>query len=222
MLFRMKRCVPRPPGKCPLSASSEQLPRPPACFISSLPSLFWTRASGQGGRVCQDAFIRGQDVSMASDRTELSDTCNTPPPRPQPELPVTVLKIHLQKEPQPHMRELMNHVFLSKYHRNENVLIQGPPPPPQPSPSCFSSIRALTVPASRAEGKLRVVLPGAFFLMKSHSCWGWCALCHRMILWCWRPWLYFHVTGLWYGAEWGSVRKMQIWWASDLMCMTVL
>ena len=60
----------------------------------------------------------------------------------------------------------MNHVFLSKYHRNENVLMQGPPLPPQPSPSYFSSIRALTVPASRAEGNLRVALPGAFFLMK--------------------------------------------------------
>lgn len=74
---------------------------------------------------------------MASDSTELSDTCNSPhdcaPNLRNFLLPVTVLKIHLHKEPRPHMRELMNHVFLSKYHRNENILIQALLPPAQPS-----------------------------------------------------------------------------------------
>lgn len=71
---------------------------------------------------------------MASDSTELSDTCNSPhdcaPNLRNFLLPVTVLKIHLHKEPRPHMRELMNHVFLSKYHRNENILIQALLPNP--------------------------------------------------------------------------------------------
>ena len=157
-------CVPVPQANVHCLLHLKSCPDP-QCALSAahLPSS----EPGPQDRVCQDALVRGQDVSMASDCTELSDTCNNPPSRPQPEkLLVTVLKTHQQKEPWPHTRELMNHVFLSKYHRNENLLMQGPPPPPQPSPSCFSSIRALTVPASRAEGKLRVVLPGAFFLMK--------------------------------------------------------
>ena len=67
---------------------------------------------------------------MASDSTELSNTCNSPPSPTGTKLPVTVLKIHLQKEPRPHIRELMNHVLLSKYHRNENILIQALLPNP--------------------------------------------------------------------------------------------
>jgi len=44
-----------------------------------------------------------------------SPTHATPLPSPVgTKLPVTVLKIHLLKEPRPHMRELTNHVFLSK------------------------------------------------------------------------------------------------------------
>ena len=90
-------------------------------------------------RVCQDAFVQGREVSMASDSTELSDTCNSPhdcaPNLRNFLLPVTVLKIHLHKELRPHMRELMNHVFLSKYHRNENILIQTLLPHPNLQPS---------------------------------------------------------------------------------------
>ena len=137
MLFRMKKCVPFPQANVHSNASFEELPKHPVRFISSPPTLFWTRASGQGDRVCQDAFVQGQEVSMALDRTKLSNMCNAPPSPTETKLPVTVLKIHLHKEPRPHMRELMNHVFLSKYHRNENILIQGPPPQPHPSPSYF-------------------------------------------------------------------------------------
>ena len=81
---------------------------------------------------------------MALDRTKLSNMCNAPPSPTETKLPVTVLKIHLHKEPRPHMRELMNHVFLSKYHRNENILIQGPPPQPHPSPASLAALRSRT------------------------------------------------------------------------------
>ena len=139
MLFRMKKCVPFPQANVHGNASFEELPKHPVHFISSPPTLFWTRASGQGDRVCQDAFVQGREVSMASDSTELSDTCNSPhdcaPNLRNFLLPVTVLKIHLHKELRPHMRELMNHVFLSKYHRNENILIQTLLPHPNLQPS---------------------------------------------------------------------------------------
>ena len=72
---------------------------------------------------------------MALDRTKLSNMCNAPPSPTETKLPVTVLKIHLHKELRPHMRELMNHVFLSKYHRNENILIQTLLPHPNLQPS---------------------------------------------------------------------------------------
>ena len=49
----------------------------PQCALSAaqLPSS----EPGAQDRVCQDALVWRQDVSMASDCTELSDTCNTPP-----------------------------------------------------------------------------------------------------------------------------------------------
>lgn len=156
-------CVPVPQANVHCLLHLKSCPDP-QCALSAarLP------ASEPGPQVRVAGFVRMlsfRDRTSRWHRTAQNSQTRANP-RPQPELPVTVLKIHLQKEPQPHTRELMNHVFLSKYHRNESVLIQGPPPPPQPSPSYFSSIRARTVPASRAEGNLRVVLPGAFFLMK--------------------------------------------------------
>ena len=167
----MKRCVPIPQANVHCLLHLNSCPDP-QCALSAacLPS------SEPGPQDWVAGFVRtlsfGDRTSRWHRAAQNSPTRATPP-WPQPELPVTVLKIHLQKEPQPHMRELMNHVFLSKYHRNENVLMQGPPPPPQPSPSYFSSIRALTVPASRAEGNLRVVLPGGIlFNERNHSCWG--------------------------------------------------
>ena len=93
-----------------------------------------------------------------------SPTRATPPP-PSPtgtKLPVTVLKIHLQKEPRPHIRELMNHVLLSKYHRNENILIQALLPNPNLQPSCFSPIRALTA-SKEDRGESKGGSPGGIF-----------------------------------------------------------
>ena len=59
----------------------------------------------------------------------------------------------------------MNHVLLSKYHRNENILIQALLPNPNLQPSCFSPIRALTA-SKEDRGESKGGSPGGIFYSK--------------------------------------------------------
>lgn len=112
-----------------------------------------------GVRVCEFAFIQRQAAFTTPAGRELSHTCNSPlRPHPHPEkLPVNVLKIPLQKEPRPHTKECMNHIFSIKITTEMKIFLYSPPP--HAATFTFIFLR-------REEGSLREVLPGAFFSMK--------------------------------------------------------
>lgn len=80
MLFRMKKCVPLPPGKClQLTASFEELPKHPVHFISSPPTSSEPGPQDKVTGFVRMLLFRDREVWMALDSTKLSNTCNAPP-----------------------------------------------------------------------------------------------------------------------------------------------